>query len=129
MHKCELDGCGISCEFGCSCTSTIGGCDCECENQSLPALKWLQGMDRAEPDLIVSFTAMEMPLIRLAELFDYLFPNQIMIPASKARAKITTDKAIRQTKLGDLIEQIGLVPVKKPLVGRALADVTLRPYR
>jgi len=72
---------------------------------------------------------MEMPLIRLAELFDYLFPNQIMIPASKARAKITTDKAIRQTKLGDLIEQIGLVPVKKPLVGRALADVTLRPYR
>jgi hypothetical protein len=72
--------------------------------------------------MIVNFTATEMPLTRLAELFEFLFPGQILIPASKASAKITTGEAIRQIKLGDLIEHVGLVSAKKPLVGRALAD-------
>jgi hypothetical protein len=121
MPICELDGCSISCQFGCSCVSAFG-CECECEDQILPAFKWLQGMERADPEMIVNFTATEMPVIRLAEWFDLLFPAQIAIPAAKARAQITTDKAIRQIKLGDLIEQIGLVVLKKPLLGRALAD-------
>src|SRR5262245_46302301 len=121
MPICELDGCSISCHVGCSCVSAFG-CECECEDETLPAFKWLHGMERAEPEMIVNFTATEMPIIRLAEWFDLLFPAQIAIPAGKARAQITTDKAIRQIKLGDLIEQIGLVVLKKPLLGRALAD-------
>jgi hypothetical protein len=111
MAQCELDGCSISCQFGCSCVSAFG-CECECENQTLPAFKWLQGMERADPEMIVNFTATEMPIIRLAEWFDLLFPDQIVIPAAKARTQITTDKAIRQIKLSDLIEQIGLVVLK-----------------
>jgi hypothetical protein len=63
-----------------------------------------------------------MPLIRLAEWFDLLFPGRILIPASKARENVTTDKVLEQMKLGDLIERLGLMPIKKPLVGRSLAD-------
>jgi hypothetical protein len=123
MPKCQLDGCGISCEFGCSCMSTVGGCDCECENQTLPAFSWLKGMERADPELVVNFTASDMPIVRLAEIFDLLFPGQIAIPASKARVRVTTDQVIRQVKLGDLVETIGLAPLKKPLVGRSVADL------
>jgi hypothetical protein len=65
---------------------------------------------------------LRLPVTRLAQWFDLLFPGQLVIPASKALAQITTGKAIRQINLGDLIEQIGLVLLKKPLVGRALAD-------
>jgi hypothetical protein len=62
-----------------------------------------------------------MPLIRLAEWFDLLFPGQIMIPASRAREHITTGKILEKMKLGELIEHLGLVSLK-PLVGRTLAD-------
>lgn len=122
MPECGLDECGISCDAGCACMSAAGDCDCWCEEKALTEFKWLRGKDRADPEMIVNFTATEMPLTRLAELFEFLFPGQILIPASKASAKITTGEAIRQIKLGDLIEQVGLVSAKKPLVGRALAD-------
>ena len=39
----------------------------------------------------------------------------------------TTGKVITQIKLGELIEQIGLVASKKPLVGRSLADYKAGP--
>jgi hypothetical protein len=78
--------------------------------------------EEPNPEMYVNFTAAEMPVIQLAEFFDVLFPSQIMIPASKARARITTGEILRQIKLGDLIEQLGLVPTKKPLLGRHIAN-------
>ena len=122
MSECSLDECGITCTSGCACMSAFDDCECWCEETALLEFKWLGGKDRADPEMIVNFTATEMPITRLAESFELLFPGQILIPASKAGARITTGNAIRQIKLGDLIEQIGLVPAKKPLVGRALAD-------
>jgi hypothetical protein len=116
---CELDGCGISCEFGCACMSYPGGCDCWCENVTLPALARPRGMDHVDAEMYVSFTASGMPLTRLAELFDFLFPGQIMIPAANARNKITMQQAIRDIKLGELVEHLGLVPTRKPLTGRS----------
>jgi len=80
-------------------------------------------MERADSELVVNFTASDMPIVRLAEIFDLLFPGQIAIPASKARVRVTTDQVIRQVKLGDLVETIGLAPLKKPLVGRSVADL------
>lgn len=122
MPECSVGRCGISCQFGCSCIQAGAGCECSCENISLPAFRWLRGHDRADPEIAVEFTATNMPLVRLAEWFDLLFPGQIMIPASRAREHITTGKVLEKMKLGDLIEHLGLVPSKKPLVGRTLAD-------
>ena len=125
--ECELDGCGISCEFGCACMSYPGGCDCWCENVSLPAFQRPRGMEQADPDMYVSFTASGMPIARLAELFDYLFPNQIMIPASNARTQITTGETLKQIKLSDLVEHVGLVATERPLVGRHFVDHESEP--
>ena len=119
MHKCQMDECGISCEFGCSCMSDAAGCECWCENISLPPLTKLSVRDRTDPEAYVNFTASGMPLVRLAELFDDLFPGQIMIPISKLHEKVTTDDVVRQIKLGDLVGYLGLVPVRTPLQGRA----------
>jgi hypothetical protein len=124
MSECEAGGCGISCEFGCSCLEnpSTGGCYCSCENQSLPAFEILRVTEEPNPEMYVNFTAAEMPLIQLAELFDVLFPGQIMIPASKARSRITTGEILRQIKLEDLIGHLGLIPIKKPLLGRHLVN-------
>jgi hypothetical protein len=59
-----------------------------------------------------------MPLVRLAELFNDLFPGQILIPVSKLQDKVTTEGVVRQIKLADLVEHVGLVPVRTPLRGR-----------
>jgi hypothetical protein len=56
-----------------------------------------------------------MPLVRLAELFDDLFPGQILIPVSRMKDTVTTDEELHQIKLGDLVEFLGLVPVRTPL--------------
>jgi hypothetical protein len=60
-----------------------------------------------------------MPLVRLAELLDDLFPGQILVPASKLQEKVTLDEPLRGIRLGDLVERLGLVPVRTPLQGRA----------
>jgi hypothetical protein len=114
---CQLDECGISCEFGCACMSDAAGCECWCENVSLPPLKNLSVRKTRDPEAYVDFTASGMPLTRLAELFDDLFPGQILIPASKLQDKVTTDGVVRQIRLGELIGHVGLVPVRTPLQG------------
>ena len=119
MPECQLDDCGISCEFGCSCMSDAAGCECWCENISLPPLKKLRVREARDPEAYVNFSASGMPLVRLAELFDDLFPGQILMPVSKMQEKVTTDEELRQIKLGDLVEYLGLVPVRTPLPGRA----------
>lgn len=119
MPKCELGECGISCEFGCSCMEWIGGhCECECENVSLFE-KPVDGV--VDPEAYVNFTATEMPLVRLAAWFEFLFPGQILIPASKAETEVTTDGVVKEIKLGDLIKHVGLATARKPLVGRDFA--------
>jgi hypothetical protein len=97
------------------------GCECWCENVSLPPLTKLRVRNNPDPGTYVNFTASGMPLVRLAELFDDLFPGQILIPAAKLQDKITTGEVVRQIKLGDLVEQLGLVPVRKPLQGRTVS--------
>ena len=119
MPECQLDDCGISCEFGCSCMSDAAGCECCCEHISLPPLKKLRVREARDPEAYVNFSASGMPLVRLAELFDDLFPGQILMPVSKMQEKVTTDEELRQIKLGDLVGYLGLVPVRTPLPGRA----------
>jgi hypothetical protein len=42
-----------------------------------------------------------------------------MMPVSKMQEKVTADEELRQIKLGDLVEYLGLVPVRTLLPGRA----------
>jgi hypothetical protein len=99
--------------------SDAAGCECWCENISLPPLKKLRVREAGGPETYVNFSASGMPLVRLAELFDDLFPGQILIPVSRMKDTVTTDKELRQIKLGDLVEFLGLVPVRTPLQRRA----------
>ena len=95
------------------------------ENQTLPAFissdafrLRLKGVKKANPELLVDFTASDMSLVSLAEWLEWLFPAQIMLPASKLRATFSTDGVVEQIKLGDLVEYVGLVKSATPLVGR-----------
>ena len=120
-HKCEVGDCGITCEFGCSCIQASAGCECSCTNQTLEMAKFFAGRV-ADADEVVSFTATEMSLITLAEWFDSVFPNQILIPASKAQTPVTTDGVVEDIKLGDLIKRLGLVTTQERLEGRDFSD-------
>lgn len=117
MADCEIGECGICCPGACYCMDAgIGGCECWCD----PVMRFTKprGIDGVvDPEMPVDFVATDMPLVRLAAWFDFLFPGQILIPASKAHKQVTTEK-LKQIKLGDLIEQVGLVALKKPLAGR-----------
>lgn len=129
VPECSLGDCGISCQFGCSCIQAGAGCECSCENITLPAFTSsdafrlrLKGVKKADPELLVDFTGSDMSLFSLAEWFEWLFPGQIMLPASKTRATFSTDGIVRQIKLGDLVEHVGLVRNATPLVGREFSD-------
>lgn len=121
VGKSDGGGCSICCSGGCACIGTTGGgwCECLCNYDSF---KIPRGIDQADPEMNVDFCAKDMPLTYLASYFDFLFPGQILIPASKTHKQITEN--FKQVKLGDLIEKIGLVPAKKPLAGRPFANFT-----
>ncbi|MBK6871086.1 MAG: hypothetical protein IPG94_06730 [Kineosporiaceae bacterium] len=121
MPECELDGCGISCEFGCACISDLAGCECWCENITLPPLTKLALRQAPDPELFVDFTASQMPLTRLAAVFDDLFPGQILVPAARLDDLVTTDGRMQHVRVGELIESLGLVPRDRPLRGRTPA--------
>jgi len=106
MPECQLDDCGISCEFGCSCMSDAAGCECWCENISLPPLKKLRVREARDPEVYVNFSASGMPLVRLVELFDDFFPGQIPMPVSKMQEKVNTDEELRQIMLGKISASI-----------------------
>jgi len=67
--------------------SDAAGCECWCENISLPPLKKLRVREARDPEAYVNFSASGMPLVRLAELFDDLFPGQILMPVSKMQER------------------------------------------
>lgn len=126
--ECAVGDCGISCEFGCACMSDAAGCECWCENVSKPPLTKLAIRQAPDPEAYVDFSASGMPLVRLAELFDDLFPGQILIPVGRLHDTVTTDGPLGRIRLGDLVEFVGLIPAARPLRGRAAVsgDVTPR---
>jgi hypothetical protein len=70
----------------------------------------------ADPEALIDVMAVDLPLIRLAEWFEYLFPEQIFVPASKIHAHITT--SVTAIMVSDFVKDVGLVPRNEPLVGR-----------
>ena len=65
----------------------------------------LRGIDRVP--------ASDVALTRIAEWFEYLFPQQILVPASQIRDRVTTTAT--GIKVGNCIEDIGLIPKSEPL--------------
>jgi hypothetical protein len=128
MGKCDGGICGISCPGACYCMIVQNLCDCWCEPWSgsdVPNVP--KGMDKSDPEIMVeSFVCDEMPLSNLGAFFDNLFPEQILIPVSKVDTLVTID--LKNIKLGDLIEELGLVTAKKPLVGRDLGKDRARDF-
>jgi hypothetical protein len=82
----------------------------------------LRVREARDPEAYVNFSASGMPLVRLAELFDDLFPGQILMPVFRMQEKVTTDEELRHIKLGDLGEYLGLYRS-----GRRCRDVPPRP--
>jgi hypothetical protein len=64
------------------------------------------GTEARDPEAYVNFSASGMPLVRLAELFDDLFPGQILMPVSKMQEKVNTDEELRQIMLGKISASI-----------------------
>jgi hypothetical protein len=53
--ECGVDDCGISCEFGCARMSDVAGCECWCENVSLPRLAKLKVRPARDTEAYVDF--------------------------------------------------------------------------
>ncbi|WP_232698604.1 hypothetical protein [Brevibacillus daliensis] len=93
MAECRGPGCYIACPNGCGCIGYSDGAWCECFCNEAP-FKIPTKFDQADPEKNVDFCAKDMPLTYLASYFDFLFPGQILIPASKTHGhrKLETGK-------------------------------------
>jgi hypothetical protein len=94
--KCSAGNCGISCDAdACTCTSSWDdpdNCSCECL-QTLPANKPIgekkslflryKGRIKANPQYRLNFCAHNAPITTLAQSFDEVLPNRILVPANK----------------------------------------------
>lgn len=119
--ECGVDDCGISCELDAHACRMSPDASAGARTSHCPPLAKLKVRAARDPEAYVNFTASEMPLTRLAETFDDLFPGQILIPAGKLNETVTTDGALRRIKLADLVEHVGLVPRSRPLRRATLA--------
>lgn len=124
MGKCQAGDCGISCEGECICfasTKNPSDCECSCEATTLPPVA-VSAFRRyaADPEALIDVQASDVPLLRIAEWFEDLFPQQILVPASQISNRITTTAT--GIKVGDFIKDVGLIPKSEPLRGRKFED-------
>lgn len=117
MADCGIANCGICCPGGCFCMDTgIGGCECWCDAVMMfQKPKGISG--KVDAEMLIDFTATDMPILSLAKWLNFLFTDQIMLPVSIANKQVTTG-LIKQIKLGDLVAHLGLVAERHELVGR-----------
>lgn len=121
MGKCNAGDCGISCEGECICfASTENPSDCECFCDAPPIVVSAFRRYAANPEALIDMMAADMPLIRVAQWFEYLFPEQILVPVAKLQTRVTT--SFTGIRVNDLIKHVGLVPSNETLVGREFSD-------
>jgi hypothetical protein len=122
MGTCHAGQCVIFCDKECICfasTKNPADCECQCDAPVVAAVSPFRKY-AADPEALIDVMASEIPLIRLAEMFEYLFPEQVLIPAAKIHERITTD--VTAITVADFVKNVGLVPRSEPLVGRNLTD-------
>lgn len=106
MANCAAGRCSIECGSGCYCISISASptecfCDCEAAPLKPERVSWLT------PESEVDFHASEIPITKLAALFDVAFPKRIAVPAVRLQ-KTLTMKA-EKVKLTELLKQCDLV--------------------
>lgn len=115
MAKCQSGNCGISCADGCWCESIVedpDNCDCHCFDPKplKPANKRTKGgkkipfmryrrIIKENPQARYNICAHDLPITFLAQSFDEVLPNRILVPANKLTKKVNLslkNKTIRQ---------------------------------
>jgi hypothetical protein len=101
--KCSAGPCGISCDTdGCSCTSSWSNpddCSCECiqsvlarnrssKVQQVPIVRFKRRI-RTYPQSRYNVCYHNVPITILAQSYDKIFPNRILVPANKLTKKVT----------------------------------------
>jgi len=105
--------CGISCKGDCVCMSIVedpDNCECYCFETLKPANKRAKGRKKipftrykrrikVNPQTRYNICAHSMPITSLAQSFDKVLPNRILVPANKLIKKVNLslkNKTFRQ---------------------------------
>mgnify|MGYP003575851409 CR=1 FL=1 len=113
MAKCQSGNCGISCKGDCWCTSITedpDNCECDCFQTLKPANKRTKGGKKipflrykhrikVNPQARYNVCAHNVPITLLAQSFDKVLPNRILVPANKLTKKVNLslkNKTFRQ---------------------------------
>ena len=100
MITCTAGVCGINCKEACTCTVSWHDetdCECECLETLKPANKKggkkslflrYKGRIKANPQYRFNFCARNVPITTLAQSFDKVLPNRILVPANKLTKKV-----------------------------------------
>lgn len=111
--KCSMGDCGISCDTdACECSSPMSNpddCQCSCL-QTLPANRPTKGVKKfsflrykrrvkVNPQSRYNICFRNVPITTLAQSFDKVLPNRILVPANKLTKKVNLslkNKTFRQ---------------------------------
>lgn len=112
MATCSVGDCEITCPKGCVCWQKPGKpCQCRCVHS-----KFEPFADQVSSSTIVNFCAKDMDLADLASYLNYLFPDQIAIPASKVYKQVSIQ--LKEVTISEVIKELGLIALKEPLEGK-----------
>ncbi len=115
-HKCQSGNCGISCKGCCWCTSITedpDNCECGCfeilkpankrtkEGKKIPFLRYKRRI-KINPQTRYNICTHDVSITTLAQSFDKVLPNRILVPANKINKKVNLslkNKMFRQIVL------------------------------
>src|SRR5437868_4040609 len=110
MSTCStgVPGCSITCAHGCGAIyfHTTHVCCTWCH----PDEPDCDSKGPYRPNIKVSFSAQDVPLIGVAKFLDRLFPNQIAVPAALAESQVNLQ--MTEVTLGEVVRELGLVVVR-----------------
>jgi hypothetical protein len=118
--SCQSGECGISCRRGYSCTCWTsvysGRCHCECYTHSiLDPYQYRQRKTipfvgkrgtKVDPQAKYNVCIKGVPITRLAQTFDIIFPNKILLPADRVNEKVTL--SLKNKTLRQIVSATGL---------------------
>lgn len=114
----------------CSCVSCPMGCSCHCGNDP-----WENGctchldpnVRLKEDTVLLEMKGLKVPLMQISAYFNYLFPNQILIP-DHLRNKVVTF-SFKDLTVKYIIRKLKLITITENLIPRfSLGDVGTKKY-
>jgi hypothetical protein len=122
MAKCDTGVCGVSCVGACFCWGPVvlpAACGCSCEPvvvtrrenkpakgvKKIPFMKFKR-MIKENPQTRFNICARDMPITGLAQSFDKVLPNRILVPANRLNKKVTL--SLKNNTMNEIINSSGL---------------------